>query len=464
MAFVALGTGEGSSSGTQLTVGWPAGHAANQIGILVVVERQAFGDPGVATLATANNFAAVTGGSDLTTDGTWYVRTTKFWCRASSGSMSSPVVAAGTGNMHSAVIITFDGRITTGDPTDGTPGLGANASSNNSVTAPGPTTSVADCDVLIAIGYMTAVGTGACTNANLSSITERMDANPNGVNAHITLVTAVMATAGDVGNTTATLTGGETWNSVVIALRPEPQAVDGGGGRPRPRQYPPEPIDIRLLARLRAQASNRPRDLRLISHVHAPDGYARGEQRGGVGSGYLSDIEDRGVFVPYAERIADMGRTRPRMPALPQQLRRSTGIGASPIGAIVTGEISVSQTPNPVNSAGGTVTGFIDITLVGDQTDIAITLLWQPNPYVGGMSDSFLDGFTSTGWIAIGGDVYSVQYYAASKLAGNYQIAVQYGPINLNPSRQVQLSVSSAYSAQVAAFTQNPGTSTIEVD
>lgn len=249
--------------------------------------------------------------------------------------------------------------------------------------------------------------------------------------------------------------------SFVAAIQNAPALA--GDGRPRPRMSSPEPIDMRMLSRLRAQASNRPRDLRLLSRSHAPDGYGLGETRSGVGQGYLTDVETRGAFAPYTERVADMGRMRPRPIAEVHRVRRPLSIPSQAV-AIVTGEVGVFQSPDPVDDAGGTVTGTINVVLVGDHTNVNIAVAWQPNPYSGGMVDTFLAGFTSSGWIPIGGDVYIASYYGAVKGAGVYAIQFQYGPINLNPARQVQLAVTAAYSDQVASFTLNPGTSTIEVD
>ncbi len=222
--YQAVGTAVGNS-GSTLTPAWPT-HAADDIAILMVSSWSVSSDPGAATLDTANGFAAITGGSDLTSASGTYQRCTLFWCRATSGSMSSPVVANDGGTAHSAVIITFRGCMTSGDPTDGTPGLGANSSSNTSVVAPGPTTTGADRAVLIAIACQ-AYSCSTYSNSNLTSITERMD-DPAGFTSRLILASATAASAGAIGNTTATLAGSDTWASVVIALK-GPASTGVGG-------------------------------------------------------------------------------------------------------------------------------------------------------------------------------------------------------------------------------------------
>ncbi len=223
-AYQAIGTEQANSGGSTITVAWPT-HAADDIAILMVSSWGSSGDPGAATLDTANGFAAVTGGSDLSDSGSTRTRCTLFWCRATSGSMSSPVVAADSGALHSAVIITFRGCTTSGDPTDGTPGLGANTTSNTSVTAPGPTTTGSNRVVLVAIASSSESCSGY-TNSNLSGITERID-SPAGFTSRLIMATGTAASSGAVGNTTATMGSSDVWASVVIALKGAAAASTG---------------------------------------------------------------------------------------------------------------------------------------------------------------------------------------------------------------------------------------------
>jgi len=469
MAFKALGTAQGAGGGTQLTTPWPAGHADKDVAVLVVVSRQAFGDPGAATLATANGFVAVTGGSDLTNDGTWQVRTTKFWCRANGGSMASPVVATDTGSFHAAVIITFDGRISTGNPIDGTPGLGANASSNTDVVAPGPTTTVANCDVLIAIGYMTTPTTGSYSNANLTGITERMDANPNGGTAHITLATATAAAAGAIGDTTATLSGAETWTSVVIALKPEPPTLDPGGGGGRPRSHAlmqQNASDPRIAMRMR-QVSDRPRDLRLLSRAHAPDGYSQGLVRSGHGSGYLTDLEAGTIFTPYVERVADMTVLRPRRSQLVQP-RRQVSYGRSSGVAVLPASLTefVQWTPNhvPVGMSYATVV-TAGVTVSGqDQTSVLFTVRID-NGLLGAPTDAALSGcINGTGWAGAGSYWEATYIASADPVAAGATISVDIN-VSLSEGTAVAGTDLNAYCNATSTQATGPGaTALLTVD
>ena len=212
-AWQATGTQVGGSGA--VSPAWPS-HATDDIAILVAISNDAFSDPGAATLSVAAGFTAVTGGADSSTDGSAFSRVTLFWCRATSGAMSTPTVAAAAGD-NSAVIITFRGCTTSGDPYDGA-SVAANASENTAVSVAGVVTAGANRAVLVAIGHdNTAATCASYTNANLTSITERIDA---AATLRLVAATATAASSGNYGSTTATLSGNALWAAATIALKP----------------------------------------------------------------------------------------------------------------------------------------------------------------------------------------------------------------------------------------------------
>lgn len=213
--YQAIGTQVGGSGA--VSPAWPVGaHAVDDIAILIAVSNDAFSDPGAATLSVAAGFTAVTGGADSSTDGSAFSRVTLFWCRATSTTMATPTVAAAAGD-NSAVIVTFRGCTTSGDPYDGA-SVAANASENSAVSVAGVTTAGTNRAVLVAIGHdNTAATCASYTNANLTSITERIDA---AATLRLVAATATAAAAGNYGSTTATLSGNALWAAATVALKP----------------------------------------------------------------------------------------------------------------------------------------------------------------------------------------------------------------------------------------------------
>lgn len=122
------------SASADITVPWPP-HEAGDIGILIV---ESGGWP--MTLATAAGFQEVpnspqhSGSSGTTTASGLSV----WWCRATSGAMSSPVVDFIADHVR-AVMLTFRGCISAGNPWDVTAGNKIDSASA-SVSIPGATT------------------------------------------------------------------------------------------------------------------------------------------------------------------------------------------------------------------------------------------------------------------------------------------------------------------------------------
>ena len=204
-------------SGTgAVTPTWPT-HQAGDIALLFV--EAAGGD--AISLTTANGFVQVPNSPQATGTGTAGTRIAVYWCRATSSSMSAPVLAD-SGDHTYARILTFRGVIATGDPWDATGG-GVKATASTSVTATGVTTTVANTLVVVGVTKdldATAAFASAWANANLASITEQTDGGTtSGGGGGHAVMTGTKATAGATGNTTATVTS--SINAfLTIALKP----------------------------------------------------------------------------------------------------------------------------------------------------------------------------------------------------------------------------------------------------
>jgi hypothetical protein len=221
--YQAVGTAV-NGTGAGLAPAWPA-HVSGDIALLFV--EAAGGD--AISLTTANGFVQVTNSPQATGTGTAGTRIAVYWCRATSSSMSAPVLAD-SGDHTYARILTFRGVIATGDPWDATGG-GVKASASTAVTATGVTTGVPN--TLIVVGVTkdldaVAAFASAWANANLVSITERADAGTtSGGGGGIAVAEGVKSAAGATGNTTATVTS--SINAfLTIALKPPPTTLGSG--------------------------------------------------------------------------------------------------------------------------------------------------------------------------------------------------------------------------------------------
>lgn len=207
---------------------WPA-HIANDYAILVVQQGRISSstDPGVATLSTAADFTAVSGGSHLSQDvpGSRVTRVTLFEKHALGASEAAPQVADASGYTTTAYIITFRGAATSGSAVHV---VSTGAGSGTAVTISGATTTVANAVVLAVVA---AYGSNSVTissyaNADLASFTERLD-SADGTRTHNSCATGDKATAGAYGNTTATLSSSMVWAGITVAIKP-PTASGGG--------------------------------------------------------------------------------------------------------------------------------------------------------------------------------------------------------------------------------------------
>src|SRR5690349_24405698 len=108
--FQAVGTPASTSGGAGATVPtWPA-HVANDIGLLLVETTTP------ETVAAPAGWTQVTGSPQADSGGS-STQLAVFWKRAASSSETNPSIPD-PGNHCHAVIVTFRGCITSGDPVD----------------------------------------------------------------------------------------------------------------------------------------------------------------------------------------------------------------------------------------------------------------------------------------------------------------------------------------------------------
>lgn len=146
-----------------------------------------------------------------------------YWKRATASESAVTFDSNNTGGAQVGRCMSIQGCITSGDPWD----VSANTSQSSASTSlsfPSVTTTVADCLIVLAAAFDRDAGTTAnlpaLTNANLSSITERMD-NLITTNAGggIGAATGEKASAGSTGTTTGTITS-SIYLSWTGALKP----------------------------------------------------------------------------------------------------------------------------------------------------------------------------------------------------------------------------------------------------
>lgn len=215
MAPTVVAVGAAASSTTTITPAFPAGIAAGDW-LFIVAECEGVTAPGAYTLPSG--WAHVPGSP--VQEGT----NTRLWviCRLYDGVFTAPALGD-SGDHNIGRMIGIRGCPTTGNPWD-VVATAVEAVSDTSATWPGVTTTVDDTLVLeiLSTGADTTSTAmlGTLTNANYSSITERMDnwataGNGGGVG----MATGVMATKGATGQSTATLALASTKALMTMALR-----------------------------------------------------------------------------------------------------------------------------------------------------------------------------------------------------------------------------------------------------
>ena len=219
-------TGADSAGVGALTVAWPSLTETDDIGLLVVETSD-----GSASLSTAAGFVAVSGSPVEIASTT---RLAVYWCRATSSSPTSPVVAD-SGDHQIANIFLVKGCAVDTDPIHAvstTSQVAAGAPSGLSIT--GLTTTVANCLIMViaSMGIDNATADLVSSWANSScgwfvEIGERGTTSGDG-GYHAT-ARGVMRTAGVVGTSTATRTGvaaSTAFAAMTIALMPPQIGAD----------------------------------------------------------------------------------------------------------------------------------------------------------------------------------------------------------------------------------------------
>lgn len=191
---------------------------ANGTVALLFVETQ--GDQAAPTLSTPAGFAQIATYAD-TTAGATGTRLTVFWKRCASSNDGDPTVAD-SGDHQLATIACFDGCVPSGNPWDAYTGDDTTAGgASTTATIPGPTTTVDECLVVVAVSNGSAWDASAWTNANLvAGPYERFDDYyGGGGNGGLAIATGVKRAAGAVGNTTATMGASVRQARIAIALK-----------------------------------------------------------------------------------------------------------------------------------------------------------------------------------------------------------------------------------------------------
>src|SRR3982751_2712704 len=198
--FVAAGTG--AESITTISPASPT-HITNDIGLLFV--ESAGGE--AVTLSTPAGFVEIANSPQATGAATAGTRLTVFWCRATSGAMTAPVVADPGDHVY-GVILTFRGCPTTGNPWHVTAGS-VKASASTTTTFPSVTTTLNNCLLVLAAARDTDSATAAWSapvNAAIMNIQERFDLGTAlGNGGGLVIYTAAYATPGSTGTTAATV-------------------------------------------------------------------------------------------------------------------------------------------------------------------------------------------------------------------------------------------------------------------
>lgn len=226
----------GLSSGSTPNVAWPT-HVANDIGILFLVTDHA---AGADVTSVPSGFTEIGHSSYTTSSGALQCKS--YWKRATSSSEANvtfPSFPAGVG--WRVCLLTFRGCVTTGDPIHKNNGQFNN---NTNVVMPSVTTTVSDCLIILYASTgrdaSSAANYGGWTNANLTTITERVDSvGTDGGGAGFGIATGGKATAGVTGSSTVTTGSADPQYGVTLALlsvdsigsyAPQSQGLNGNLG------------------------------------------------------------------------------------------------------------------------------------------------------------------------------------------------------------------------------------------
>jgi hypothetical protein len=210
-----FGVGTFASSANATSASWPASIANGDIGILIIRTSN-------QTIATPSGWTAITNGPGTGTAATaGSVRLGVFWKRTTG--TESAVTIADSGDSQYARIIVIRGARATGSPIMAASTVNTVGTATTSATINGLTTTDEKAMILdiIGVGAPDAASTtnfSAWANANLSSVTERIDnTNAVGTGGGFGVASGIKNTAGATGSSTATI-GSAKYESIKIAI------------------------------------------------------------------------------------------------------------------------------------------------------------------------------------------------------------------------------------------------------
>ena len=214
------------SGASALTVPWPAGHAAGDVGILIV---ETGGEGTTLSITAPAGWATVTGSPVTGVATTAGSKLQVFWRRATSSAETS-VTVPDSGDHQLARLVVFNGCSPTGNPWDVVV-TGNKTTASSSITFPALTTTVAETTVVFIATRpndgASVTSFGALTNATLTN--QNASGSESGTTAGhgggFVYFTGEKTTAGAVGSSTTTVTPSSTNAYMVIALRGDPSVT-----------------------------------------------------------------------------------------------------------------------------------------------------------------------------------------------------------------------------------------------
>lgn len=213
-ALVAVGAPRASTGA--ITVPWPSGHAAGDIGLLLLAAPS-----GTISLATANGFAETDNSPQTCSAAAITTKLSAYWCRATTASQAAPITNANANHLL-GVILLFRGCTSTGNPWDVMAG-GVTVANSTAISVAGGTTTVSPTCVVAVVS--TGVDAGAndasgWANTSLDGFAEVLDISTS-IGSGGAIAAAVGTFSGDglCANSTATLATTSGQAKLFIALK-----------------------------------------------------------------------------------------------------------------------------------------------------------------------------------------------------------------------------------------------------
>ena len=217
MAPTVAGVGSAQADVTAINLGLPAISFQTTDVNLVVAESV-----GGENFTTPSGWAHIDAVSPVVQGAN--TQLTVFWRRWQSG--DGTVALNDTGNHQIGTTLTVRGCPASGNPWN-IVAVQVDAVSDNSVTFPSVTTTIADCLILLIGAWSDDMTVAALpVNANLTSITEHVDqVTTAGNDGGIFVASGIKATAGATGTSTATLSGVAFKAMMTLAMAPSAGAA-----------------------------------------------------------------------------------------------------------------------------------------------------------------------------------------------------------------------------------------------